>query len=74
MIATCPISCLGTSGNLDRRANICPQFSGSKCRLVEKWDSYQYVPLLLSLKALLHDTSIQEELQKLPERIHQIEK
>ena len=48
-----------------------PQFSGSKRRQVEKRDSYQYVPLLLTLKALLHDTSIQEQLQKLPECIHQ---
>ena len=47
------------------------QFSRSKRRLVEKRDSYQYVPLLLSLKALLNDTSIQEQLQKLPERMHQ---
>ena len=71
MIRTCPIFCLGTSGNFDRGANLCFTVSGSKCCLVEKRDSYQYVPLLLSLKALLRDTSIQEPLQKLPERIHQ---
>jgi len=46
-----------------------PQFSGSKRRLVEKQDSYQYVPLLASLKALLSDRSVQEQVQQLPERV-----
>ena len=47
-----------------------PRFSGSKRRLVEKWDSYQYIPLLTSLKALLCDSSIQEQIQQLPNRFH----
>jgi len=45
------------------------QFSGSKRRLIEKQDSYQYVPLLQSLEALLSDQSIQEQVQKFPKRI-----
>ena len=45
------------------------QFSGSKRRLVEKQDSYQYIPLLQSLEALLSDKSMQEQVQKFPERI-----
>lgn len=36
---------------------------------MEKQDSYQYVPLLQSLEALLSDQSIQEQLQKFPQRI-----
>ena len=47
-----------------------PQFSGSKCRLVEKRDAYQYIPFLSSLKALLLDSTIIEEIQKCPERYH----
>ncbi|XP_065902216.1 uncharacterized protein [Dysidea avara] len=47
-----------------------PQFSGSKRRLVEKQDSYQYVPLLASLKAMLHDLSVREQVQQLPERLN----
>ena len=43
-----------------------PQFSGSKRRLVAKQDSYQYVSLLASLKALLCDLSVQEQIQQLP--------
>ena len=46
------------------------QFSGSKRRLAEKQDSYQYIPLLRSLEALLGDKSIQEQVQNLQERIH----
>ena len=47
-----------------------PRFSGSKRRLVEMQDSYQYVPLLLSLKALISDKTVNDEIEKLPERIH----
>ena len=41
------------------------QFSGSKRRLVEKWDTYQYVPLRESLRQLLLDERIRHEIQSL---------
>ena len=41
--------------------NLCPQFSGSKRTMVEKFDSFQYIPLLDTLKALLSDVSIIEQ-------------
>lgn len=43
---------------------------GSKRRLVLKQDTYQYVPLLSSLKSLLSDPSIFEQVEKLPLRVH----
>lgn len=47
-----------------------PRFSGSKRCLIEKWDTYQYVPLLLSLKQLLSDETVLEEVYQCPQRIH----
>ena len=47
-----------------------PQFSGQKHRLVEKWDTYQYVPLLEILTALLSDLSIMEQVDISSECIH----
>lgn len=44
--------------------------SGSKRRLVLKQDTYQYVPLLPSLKSLLSDPSILEQVEKFPLRVH----
>lgn len=38
------------------------QFSGSKRRYVERWDTFQYVSLLSSLKQLLNDDTILEEI------------
>jgi len=61
---------IGTGRNLIGDPEYTHQFSGSKQRLVEKRDSYQYVPLLVSLKALLCDLSVQEQIQQLPKRIH----
>lgn len=46
-----------------------PQFSGAKRRLSQKWDTYQYVPLLSSLKALLQDSTIMEQIEQCPHRI-----
>ena len=46
------------------------QFSGSKRRLVEKWDTYQYVPLHESLRQLLLNDTIRHEIQSFPQRIH----
>ena len=47
-----------------------PRFSGSKRRLVEMQDSYQYVPILTSLKVLISDKTVYDEIQSVPERIH----
>ena len=44
--------------------------TGVKRRLVEVQDSYQYVPLLTSLQALLSDSSVLEEIYQLPSRVH----
>ena len=44
--------------------------SGSKRRLVLKQDTYQYVPLLPSLKSLLSDLSILEQVEKFPLCVH----
>ena len=38
-----------------------PKFSGAKRQLVEKTDTYHYVPLLSSLKRLLQDKSVVKE-------------
>ena len=43
--------------------------SGSKRRLIEKQDTYQYVPLLLSLKSLLSDPSVLEQVEQCPLRV-----
>ena len=48
-----------------------PQFSGSKRRLVQRRDTYQYVPLLPSLRKLLRDTTVLEQIEQLPKRINQ---
>ena len=42
-------------------------FTGVKRRLIEKQDTYQYVPLLPSLRVLLSDSSVLDES---PSRIH----
>ena len=39
-----------------------PQFSGAKRRLTEKWDTYQYVPLIPSLSKLLRDDTVLEQI------------
>lgn len=44
-------------------------FSGTKRCLTEKWDTFQYVPLLLSLTKLLSDNSVLELVQSFPQRI-----
>ena len=46
-----------------------------KRRIIEKWDTYQYVPyqfvpLLSSLKKLLADNTVIEEIKQCPQRIH----
>ena len=47
-----------------------PRFSESKQRLVEVHDSYQYVPLLSKLKALISEKTVNNEIQTLSECIH----
>lgn len=47
-----------------------PQFSGAKRRLTEKWDTYQYVPLIPSLSKLLRDDTVLEQIDTCPQRIH----
>lgn len=46
-----------------------PQFSGTKRNLVQRYDTYQYVPLMPSLRQLLADTSVMEQIEQLPNRI-----
>ena len=47
-----------------------PQFSGAKRRLTEKWDTYQYVPLIPSLSKLLRDDMVLEQIDTCPQQIH----
>ena len=47
------------------------RFSGAKQRLVQKQDSFQYVSLLDSLKALLCDDEIHSQVDTCNSRIHQ---
>ena len=47
-----------------------PRFSGSKRCLTEKWDTFQYVPLLDSLTQLLSDNTVLEEIEQCSKRIH----
>ena len=46
------------------------RFSGPKRRLVETHDTYQYVPLLHTLRTLLSDNTVLDEINKCPSRIH----
>ena len=46
-----------------------PRFSGTKRCLTEKFDTYQYVPLLPSLKKLLSNNSIIEQIYEFPHRV-----
>ncbi len=45
------------------------QFSGSKRRLTESWDTFQYVPILQYLAQLLQDQSVIEETDHCSERV-----
>ena len=45
-------------------------FTGAKRRLIEIQDSFQYVPLLSSLHALLNDPTIINEIDQCPSRVH----
>lgn len=47
-----------------------PQFSGEKRRRVEKWDTYQYIPLITNLRKLLNDSTVIEQIEICTERIH----
>ena len=51
------------------QAEYSQQFSGSKRRLVQKYDTYQYVPLLPSLRRLLCDKSVLEQVENCQHRI-----
>ena len=48
-----------------------PRFSGAKRNLVQRWDTYQYIPLLTTLRKLLSDATVMEQIDQLPNRIHQ---
>lgn len=48
-----------------------PQFSGTKRNLVQRWDTYQYIPLLPTLRKLLGDATVVEQFDELPKRIHE---
>ncbi len=43
-----------------------PAFTGVKRRLLEKQDTYQYVSLLSSLRTLLRDPSVIDEVEQCP--------
>lgn len=45
------------------------QFTGSKRRLIEKHDTYQYVPLLQSLHTLLSDPSVIDQVEQSANRV-----
>ena len=47
-----------------------PQFSGSKRRLVQKSDTFQYVPILDTIRMLLNDESIREQVVDSSKRVH----
>ena len=44
-------------------------FTGSKRRLVQKRDTYQYIPLLSSLHTLLSDPSVMEQVEQCQHRV-----
>ena len=46
-----------------------PVFTGTKRQLIERQDSYQYISLLASLKSLLSDSSIMDEVEQCPLRV-----
>ena len=46
------------------------QFSGSKSCVKERHDTFQYVPFFSTLKQLLHDESVLEQIEQSPNRIH----
>ena len=46
-----------------------PHLTGIKRRLIEKWDTYQYVPLFSSLNQFLSDDSVIEQIDQFPLRI-----
>ena len=46
-----------------------PCFAGNKQEFVPTFDTYQYVPLLKSLRALLADSSVMEEINNFPQRV-----
>ena len=45
-------------------------FTGPKRRLVEKQDTYQYIPLLSSLQSLLSDRSVMDQIEQCQHRFH----
>ena len=52
-------------GNLVYR----PRFAGNRREFDPKFDTYQYVPLLKSLRALLAYSTVMEEIENFPERV-----
>ena len=47
-----------------------PRFTGERREFSLKYDTYQYVPLLKSLRQLLRDPSVQNEINQCSKRIH----
>ncbi len=47
----------------------CRQFTGSKSRFVLRHDTYHYVPIFSTLRKLLSDSTIAEEIERFPSRI-----
>lgn len=46
-----------------------PRFTGSKRELAPSYETYQYVPLLKSLRSLLSDSTVMEEVTNFPQRV-----
>jgi hypothetical protein len=46
------------------------RYTGQKRQLVETQDTYQYVSLLLSLRSLLSDPTVIDEIEQCPSRVH----
>ena len=46
------------------------QFTGAKSRSVVRYDTYQYIPIFSTLRKLLSDNTIAEQIEEFPTRIH----
>ena len=46
-----------------------PRYSGSKRRLVEIIDTFQYIPLLESVRSLLCNSTVMDQIESFPNRI-----
>ena len=47
----------------------CRQFTGSKSRSVARYDTYQYIPIFSTLRKLLSDSTVAEQIEGFSSRI-----